>query len=142
MIRRNLTSTESVPLDFDDADTTISAQGNVLVIDGDDDARHATADALRELGWRVYGARELRAAVELAMEYQPSAIISELALPGAIGFAFVRTLRSAVDHDILIVGLTSEPPNQFDEARAAGFDEVFAKPADTSHIHDRILRPR
>ena len=77
MIRRNLTSSESVPLDFDDAETTISAHGNVLVIDDDEEARRLIADALRELGWRVYGAGDLHAAVELAMEYQPHAIITE-----------------------------------------------------------------
>jgi DNA-binding response OmpR family regulator len=141
LIRRNLTSSESVPLDFDDAETTLSAHGIVIVIDDDDDARQLTADALRELGWKVYGAAELRSAVELAMEYQPRAIITELTLPAVHGYAFVRTLRSAVDHDLMLVGLTKLPSPQIDAARTL-FDAVFEKPADITHIHERLLEAR
>jgi DNA-binding response OmpR family regulator len=113
----------------------------VVVIDDDDDARLVTADALRELGWRVFSASDLRAAVELTMEYQPRAIITELTLPAVHGYAFVRTLRSAVDNDVVLVGLTKLPSTQIDAARAM-FDEVFEKPADITHIHERILLPR
>jgi DNA-binding response OmpR family regulator len=115
--------------------------GNVIVIDDDDEARRLTADALRELGWRVFGASDLRAAVELTMEYQPRGIITELTLPAVHGYAFVRTLRSAVDNDVVLVGLTKLPSTQIDAARAM-FDEVFEKPADITHIHERILQTR
>lgn len=142
MIRRKLTSSESVPLDFDDAETTVSAHGNVVLIDDDDESRRATADALRELGWRVYGTTEIRAGLELAMEYQPRAIISELALPDAHGYSFVRALRSAVDHDIVLVGLTKLTLRDLDEARASGFDDVFEKPADIGHIHRFLMLAR
>ena len=141
MIRRNLTSSESVPLDFDDAETTLSAHGIVIVIDDDEDARRGIADALRELGWKVYGAAELQAAVELAMEYQPRAIITELTLPAVRGYAFVRALRSAVEHDLVLVGLTKLPSAQIDAARGL-FDAVFEKPADITHIHERLLQTR
>ena len=113
----------------------------MIVIDDDEQARHLAADALRELGWRVFGASDLHAAVELAMEYQPRAIITELTLPAVHGYAFVRTLRSAVDNDVVLVGLTKLPSTQIDAARGA-FDEVFEKPADITHIHERILLPR
>lgn len=110
----------------------------MIVVDDDDDVRRLTADALRELGWRVYGAPDLHAAVELAMEYQPRAIITELTLPAVYGYAFVRTLRSAVDNDVVLVGLTKLPSTQIDAARGL-FDAVFEKPVDITHIHERIL---
>lgn len=101
----------------------------------------ATANALRELGWKVYGANELRTAVELAMEYQPHAIITELTLPAVRGYAFVRTLRSAVDHDLVLVGLTRLSSEQIDAARGM-FDAIFVKPADIALVHERILPTR
>ena len=49
-----------------------------------------------------------------------------LALGLTYGSLFARTLRSAVEHDVRIVGLTALPEELSEEAQRAGFDRVFA----------------
>src|SRR4051812_16948308 len=124
--RRELKSTESVPFGLPE-DAATKTHGVVLVIDHDDDARRVTADGLRRLGWRVSEARDVRTGVEVALDGQPIAIITELEFPNVHGYSFVRSLRSVVDHDVQLVALTGLAEAHFGEARAAGFDVVFAK---------------
>jgi len=134
---RKLKSTDSVPL-RGPADN--SAHGCLLLVDDNDALRGSTAQLFRLVGWDVITASGVQPAVELAMQHQPTVIVTEAILPDVRGYNFARTLRGAVEHDITLVALTRLSEQSFDELRAAGFDLVFAKPVDIELVHARLVR--
>lgn len=80
-------------------------------------------------------------AIESALAFQPHVIVSELRLPDARGYFFARTLRSIIDHDIRLVGVTRLSEQVFEQARDAGFDVVFAKPIDLDKLKRHLDLP-
>ncbi len=113
--------------------------GKVLLIDPDVDARTLLADGLRELRWVVETAATARMGIEAATMAQPDIVVTDLALPDVPSLNFARTLRTFIEHDIHVVGITDDFENVDRLARAAGFDDVFAKPCDVTAIHTRLL---
>lgn len=117
-----------------------SQVGRVLLVEDNDDLRHAMAEQLRERGWDVFSARDVHTALELAVKCQPRAIVSELVLPDVRGHFFARSFRTIVDNDVRLIGVTRLPEQIFDQARTAGFDEVHGKPIDIDTLHDLLVR--
>src|ERR1041385_4412873 len=111
----------------------------VLVIDDNPDQRDALAGELMRRGWIVETASNARAGLDCASKCQPDVVLTELTLPDTRGFHFARALRSLIDHDVVLVGVTRLPLDQHDSARAAGFDEVHAKPIDLETLA-KLLR--
>jgi DNA-binding response OmpR family regulator len=130
--RKQLKSTQSVPLrrpgEHRDRRT-------VLLVDDDEAARDRLTRELYARGWNVIVATDVRTAVERAGDEQPFAIISELVLPDARGYNFARTLKTMVEHDVVVIGVTKVDARQFDDALKAGFDATFAKPVDIDMLH-------
>jgi CheY-like chemotaxis protein len=118
-----------------------SSQRRMLIIDDQEDIQRTLLAHFRALGWDVDVARDVRTAVESALTFQPHVIISELLLPDARGYFFARTLRSIVEHDIRLVGITRLSDEVFEQARTAGFDVVFAKPIEIDQLHPHLDVP-
>lgn len=111
----------------------------MLYVDADDEPRRALSGQFRKLGWRVSEARDVRSAVEAALEAQPRVILTRLQLPDAIGFHFVRTFRSTIEHDVVLVGITSLPVHLCIGAKLAGLDLIVEKPLNVERVHRSIL---
>jgi CheY-like chemotaxis protein len=144
--RPPLRSTESVmlripPPGFKGPEAPTSSQRRVLIVDDHADSRSDLVAHFRSLGWDVDFATDVKTAIESALAFQPHAIVSELLLPDARGYFFARTLRSIIDHDIRLVGLTRLSHHVFEEARVAGFDVVFAKPMDVKQLERHLELP-
>lgn len=143
--RTPLRSTESVPLRVpppgSKAPEPSPGQRRVLIVDDHEDTRRDLVAHFRSLGWDVDMAFDVKTAIESAIAFQPHAIVSELLLPDARGYFFARTLRSIIDHDIRLVGLTRLSHQVFEEARVAGFDVVFAKPIDVRQLERHLELP-
>jgi CheY-like chemotaxis protein len=118
-----------------------SSQRRMLVVDDHEDTRRDLVAHFSSLGWDVDAATDVKTAIESALAFQPHAILSELLLPDARGYFFARTLRSIIDHDIRLVGLTRLSHQVFEEARVAGFDVVFAKPIDVRQLERHLELP-
>lgn len=111
-----------------------------LIIDDEDDSRHATALVFESRGWTVETAHDLRSGIDAAMRQQPDVIVTELLLPDVKSLQFARSLRSAVDHDIQVVALSRAPLEALAEARREGFDLVLGKPLDTTDLDSHFKR--
>lgn len=111
-----------------------------LIIDDEDESRHATARVFGSRGWTVETAHDLRSGIDAAMTHQPDVIVTELLLPDVKSLQFARSLRSAVEHDIQVVALSRATPELLDEARREGFDLVLAKPLDTNDLDAHFKR--
>ena len=93
----------------------------MVLVDDDEALRRTSSHAFRQRGWDVTEAHDLRSAVDAALTTQPHIIVTELLLPDAREFHFVRALRSSVDNDVAIIGVTRLPAKEFARARLAGF---------------------
>ena len=113
--------------------------GTVVVIDDNDEVRRELATALSLRGWRVASAKNLKLGLDLCARDQPHAVMTELSLPDVNGLQFGRALRSLVEHDLLVIGLTRLPEEMWSLAASAGFDHVQSKPIDHDELHDRLL---
>lgn len=110
----------------------------ILVVDGDESARQAVGDAFRERGWETHFAHDARSATDVAITVQPHVILTELSVSGATEYHFLRPFRSAVEHDVIIIGATRVPKTEYEQAIAAGFDAIFEKPIDVAEIDQSI----
>lgn len=118
-----------------------TALGKVLLIDESDD-RTSLAEALRRRGWIVETVSTGRLGIDAAMKNQPDIVVTELVLPEVQGLNYARTLRTCIEHDVLVVGITTELDALHAQARAAGFDEVRPKPVDVDGLHELLLSHR
>jgi DNA-binding response OmpR family regulator len=76
---------------------------------------------------------------------QPEIVLTELILPDVRGFGYARSLRSLVEHDVVVMALTRVPRELHGRALMAGFDQVVCKPFEVEQLHEQMLqatRPR
>jgi CheY-like chemotaxis protein len=103
---------------------------SVLVIDDDEETRHAMVVLLNAFGVRARAARDGEEALGLLPEVQPDLILCDLQMPRLDGFGFVRRLRRMRPfHRILTVAVTGlSRPIDIAATREAGFDGHLVKP--------------
>lgn len=111
----------------------------MVFVDDNEELRRTSSDAFRQRGWTVTEAHDLRSALDAALTTKPHIIVTELLLPDVREYHFVRTLRSTVDHDVTIIGVTRLPAAQFAGARLAGFTTIFEKPIDVAELHRTLI---
>lgn len=112
----------------------------VLVVEDNDELRRDLVTYLTIRGCAVESVRTLRSAIKVATKHQPHVIVTELLLPDVRSYRFADEYRGAVPHPIVIVAVTWMPEMIFENARRAGFDEVFGKPMDHETLYARIER--
>jgi CheY-like chemotaxis protein len=103
---------------------------NVLLVEDDEDTRELFAFALQEAGADVRTASDATGAMRTVLQWNPSIIVSDLAMPSTDGFSLLRGVRS-VDAlrqipAIAVSGLAREKDRT--DALAAGFQEHLSKP--------------
>lgn len=102
----------------------------VLFIDDNDDMRSMMAILLKRQGYEVKTANCAPAALELAPEWQPHLIVSDIGMPGTDGYELMRILRA----DTRLAPFRAVALSGFghmiegDRGRLAGFDECLVKP--------------
>lgn len=111
----------------------------VLLIDDNDDQRSTLANALRSRGWSVEIARNGKQGVDAALRVQPEIVLTELILPDVRGFDYARSLRSMVDHDLVVIALTRVTEELHGRALASGYDLVQRKPYPVDDLHQCML---
>jgi CheY-like chemotaxis protein len=109
----------------------------LVVLCADDKRRRAWCEELGAYGWQVFAAREIQAAIDLAQQHQPQVIVTAVALPGASSAHFTRALRSVVEADVTIIGI-SEPAQLEAALGDGGFELVVTAPVDFESLHASI----
>jgi two-component system cell cycle response regulator DivK len=115
----------------------------VLIVEDDRSTRLMYRDYLGQCGFRTVDAHNGHQALEKAQEFQPHAVVTDLAVPGMDGFEFCRALqRSASTRSIPVLAVTghSEYLDQPDRFRQAGIARVLIKPCPPDIIVAELRR--
>jgi CheY-like chemotaxis protein len=116
----------------------------VLVVDDDDDCRDLLATLLESRRARVVCASSAQEGLARVQEAMPHVVVSDIAMPGEDGYAFIRRLRSLPREcggGIPAIALTAfSQLRDRDLAFAAGFSRHLPKPVDLAELCSEIDR--
>jgi len=108
------------------------AEGDILVVDDDEDTRHRSRVALEKNGWTVTEAANGRDALDQVERAIPRMILLDLTMPVMDGFAFLKELRDKPGcAGIPVVVLTALDLTAEDRRRLLGVNQILNK-GDTS----------
>jgi PAS domain S-box-containing protein len=107
----------------------------VLVVDDNVDAAESTATLLTLWGHDARVVHEGEAAIGLAREIRPDAVLLDIGLPGRNGYEVASDLRHLLGGEPLLVAMTGYGQAE-DRARAleSGFDVHLTKPLDLERL--------
>jgi len=118
---------------------TLGIEGvRVLLVEDDEDTRVACATMLSELGAEVRAEPSARDALRTLDEFAPQVILSDVAMPGEDGFAFIEKVRRRGPDQggqvpaAAVTALASDDDRQ--RALKAGFQMHVAKPIDSARL--------
>ncbi|MGC3996009.1 MAG: ATP-binding protein [Anaeromyxobacter sp.] len=115
----------------------------ILVVDDEGDARELLLQLLASWGARPAGAGSAAEAVALAAAERMDLVVSDIAMPGQDGFAFVQELRrlerALGQAPVPVVALTAYGrPEDRRRALAGGFDAHLAKPVEPEELRETL----
>jgi CheY-like chemotaxis protein/anti-sigma regulatory factor (Ser/Thr protein kinase) len=113
----------------------------VLIIDDNEDARHALQTLLQLWGHAVEIACDGTAGLELALASRPDVALVDIGLPGLDGYAIAERVRAEETAGRMLLVAVTGYGTARDRARAfaAGFDAHMVKPVDPAAL-SRILQ--
>jgi len=114
----------------------------VLVVDDYEDTRELLAFVLRRKGLRVVCAVDGFAALDLAEQCVPQAIVMDIAMPGLDGIETTRRMRQQPAlESVPIVALSGHVlPWYIEGAKAAGCNSFLAKPCPVDDVAMELTR--
>ena len=120
------------PVEWDQLKTVMqrfrAAEGAVLVVDDDPDARSRLRTVLERQGWTVGEAENGEAALASVARAMPQLVLLDLTMPVMDGFTFLDALRAMPGGtDISVVVLSARDLSNTDRARLESADRVLRK---------------
>ncbi|MGI9088599.1 MAG: response regulator [Chthoniobacterales bacterium] len=112
----------------------------VLLIEDDDESRHATSELFSREEWTVYEAGDGEAGIELALKHRPDVILCDLLMPKANGFQVCRAIRQQLQPTKIIVISGRDYGLDRTSAIEAGADEYLVKPITWEILSSTIAR--
>jgi DNA-binding response OmpR family regulator len=113
---------------------------SVLVVEDNPDAAETLAILLDMQGYAVSIAHSGEAALQLAVESSPDAVILDLGLPGMDGIELARHLRATLVRQPLLIALSGYTDRE-QECYAAGFDLYVIKTANPDALNAILQAP-
>jgi PAS domain S-box-containing protein len=121
---------------------TAPASLRIGIVDDNEDAAATLSMFLQAYGHAVSSAHCAEHALELLPAFAPDVCLLDIGLPDMSGFELARALRAhpATKGAVLIAitGYAQEKDRQ--QARGAGFDELFAKPVDLNALNTMLIQ--
>jgi CheY-like chemotaxis protein len=113
-----------------------ASQLRIVVVDDLADAADSLAILLRMLGHTVRTAYDGSAALTLAAEFRPHAVLLDIGLPKLDGYQVAASLRQQSGMQSLCLIAVSGYGTEADkeQSRRAGFDFHLLKPIDLAHL--------
>jgi DNA-binding NarL/FixJ family response regulator len=113
-----------------------------ILIVGDDAAYEAIATLLGGVGLATLGAVTGEAALAIAREERPEAVLLEIRLPGKSGYEVLRELRDSFGEELPIMFISGERVESFDRVAGLllGADDYLVKPFAPDELIARVRR--
>jgi DNA-binding response OmpR family regulator len=115
-----------------EADKPKSATKRLLIVDDNRDTAESLSMLLELMGHEVRTAHDGLAAIDVAAEFHPDAVLLDIGLPKLNGYDTARRIREQAwgkaMHLIAVTGWGQDTDRT--EARTAGFDHHLTKPVD------------
>lgn len=121
-------------------------QGDVVVIDNDDDLREATASRLSDLGYTVTqcvdGNQCIRMMERKSWKWNPKIVFIDTILPGISSFELLRRLNKQFEKKETVLIMTSKytAPEDEIEAGTAGAVGFVVKPLTVENLNNILAR--
>lgn len=108
----------------------------ILVVDDSSDAVLSATMLLEDEGHQVRGLYSGRHVLKVVQEFNPDAVLLDIALPGVSGWEVARALREKLGRRHLLIGISGEYKNSVDRilSEAIGFDHYLLKPYDPNEL--------
>lgn len=102
----------------------------ILLVDDNEDASTSMADLLSLYGHQVRIAANGALALDIAAQFQPQLVLSDIGLPGMDGYALAPALRELAGERRMVMAAVTGYGQSSDRERAiyAGFDHHLVKP--------------
>jgi len=118
------------------------AQGRIVVIDDNEDARDSLGDLLELEGYEVDRARTGEEGVAMVLMRAPDVVLLDIGLPDIDGFEVARRIRSRSKDAVKLVAVSGYgQPDDKRGAADAGIDQYLVKPVTLAEIKAAIAAP-
>jgi signal transduction histidine kinase len=114
---------------------------SVVVVDDDPDALEVTSVVLGQYGAKVASVRSADEALSLLQIVTPDVLVSDLAMPGKDGFAFITALRSldCPASRVPAIALSAQARSEdVKRAIAQGYQQHVSKPVDPEVLAETV----
>ncbi|MFC5512346.1 ATP-binding protein [Massilia jejuensis] len=107
------------------------------IVDDNEDAAATLSMFLQAFDHEVSTAHSARHALQHLPAFAPDVCLLDIGLPGMNGFELARALRAApATREAVLIAITGyAQESDREQARGAGFDELFAKPVDLAALN-------
>lgn len=119
---------------------TRTPSSSILVVDDNRIVLRVLKDGLEAEGFVIYTASSGVEALEKVIEHKPNAILLDIIMPGITGYEVCKVLRGDPHtKSIPIIMVTASLPEEVQkEGRAAGADDLWAKPVNIHQIAGKL----
>jgi two-component system KDP operon response regulator KdpE len=110
---------------------------HILVVDDETQITRVLRTTLGAHGYEVRVANDGETALEIARDFTPDLVITDLAMPNMNGIELCRKLRQASQVPIIVLSVRGEERSKV-EALDSGADDYITKPFSTAELLARI----
>ena len=112
-------------------------RSRVLVVDDETQIARVLKTALSAQGYEVKTAGEGESGLNLAMDWIPDLIVTDLSMPGMTGIELCRSVRECSQVPIIVLSVRGEERSKV-EALDAGADDYVTKPFSVNELLARV----
>jgi two-component system KDP operon response regulator KdpE len=110
---------------------------HILVVDDEPQITRVLRTSLTAQGYDIRVANDGETALEIAKDFAPDLVITDLAMPNMNGIELCRQLRKVSEVPILVLSVRGEDRSKI-EALDSGADDYITKPFSTGELLARI----
>src|SRR5450755_3844636 len=110
---------------------------HILVVDDEPQITRVLRTSLTAQGYEIRVANDGETALEIAKDFAPDLVITDLAMPNMNGIELCRNLRKFSQVPILILSVRGEERSKI-EALDSGADDYITKPFSTGELLARV----
>ncbi|MGZ4828191.1 MAG: response regulator transcription factor [Candidatus Angelobacter sp.] len=115
----------------------MAERSRILVVDDETQIARVLKTALSSQGYEVKTAGDGESALNLAVDWIPDLIVTDLSMPGMTGIELCRSVRERSPVPIIVLSVRGEEKTKID-ALDAGADDYVTKPFSVSELLARV----